>query len=243
MMTNETNDALEESFVTSRSKRPGRRVWTLFPDSDRLSWAVIFLDAELYIERVKAVSVLRQIQAVRHIPPLLAVFVSSESVDARHADYTCDPDYGTFLSQDVVPWLLDRYNQVDCDRIMIAGLSLSGLAAAYATITYPNRFRAAICQSPSFWWDDERFGSLLPQGGGARPAFWVSVGSEETERCISHAPSGLFQMSSQIEACQRGCDALKNAKYSVNYRIFRGGHDPERWREDLGLALSWVAKL
>jgi hypothetical protein len=125
-MLNETHGALEEAFVSSAAKPPGRRVWKMRPETEQPFCAAIFLDGELYIERV----------------------------------------------------------------------------------------------SP--------------------PGFWVSVGNQETERGVSHPPSGMLQQTSQIEACRRGCDALRAAGYNVNHRVFEGRHDPERWREDLVLALPWV---
>src|SRR5436190_13018804 len=100
-------DKLDESFIRNMSKTFGRRIWKLFPESGHPSCAVIFLDGELYLEKVMAVPVLRQLQAERNIPATLAIFVSSDSAAARHSDYTCDADYATFLSQEVVPWLLN----------------------------------------------------------------------------------------------------------------------------------------
>jgi enterochelin esterase-like enzyme len=239
-MLNETHGALEEAFVSSAAKPPGRRVWKMRPETEQPFCAAIFLDGELYIERVEAVPVLRQLQASGSIPPMLAVFVSSSSAAARHVDYTCDADYASFLSQDVVPWLLNSQAEVDCNHVTVVGLSLSGLAAAHAALTHHVEFRAAICQSPSFWWNDERLCSSLPKAIGSPPGFWVSVGNQETDRGVSHPPSGMLQQTSQIEACRRGCDALRAAGYNVNHRVFQGRHDPERWREDLVLALSWV---
>jgi enterochelin esterase-like enzyme len=236
----EMNDTLEESFISGTSKPFGRRIWKLYPESGRPSCAAIFLDGELYLEKVKAV-LLRQLEAERNIPPTLAVFVSSCSAAARHSDYTCDADYAAFLSQDLVPWLLNSHAEIG-DVMAMVGLSLSGLAVAHAALTYQSQFRAAICQSPSFWWNDESWSSSLPPASGSRPAFWISVGDQETDRGVSHPPSDLLQQKSQIESCERGCDALREAKYNVNYRVFQGGHDPERWREDLVLALPWVAK-
>jgi len=241
-MPNQTSSGLEESFVKSVAKPPGRRVWKLRAELGRANWAAIFLDGELYLERVMAVPVLRKLQASGDIPPFLAVFVSSGGDGARHSDYTCDASYGAFISEDVVPWLLSGHPGVETDRTTIVGLSLSGLAAAYTAISYPDKFSAAICQSPSFWWEDERFCSSLPQAAGSGPAFWVSVGNHETKCDISHPPSGLLQQTSQVDACERACNALRAAKYNVNRRVFQGGHDPERWREDLALAIPWVAK-
>src|SRR4029078_7812381 len=171
-MLNQTNSSLEVSFVNSVAKAPGRRVWILRPESDRPNWTAIFLDGELYLERVKAVSVLRQLEASGDIPPLLEICVSNDSATARHSDYTCDPGYGVFISEDVVPWLLSGQVDIDTYRTTIVGLSLSGLAAAHIALSYPNQFRAAICQSPSFWWEGERFCSSFPHAAGPSPRFW-----------------------------------------------------------------------
>jgi len=234
-------NTLEENFINIASTSRGRRIWKLNPELGRASCAALFLDGELYLERVNAVPVLRQLQAERKIPSTLAIFVSSNSAAARHSHYTCDADYTTFLVQDVVPWLLNSHGEIGCERMTIVGLSLSGLAAAYAALTHQSQFCSAICQSPSFWWNEERLSSSLPPATDSRPAFWISVGNQETERGLCHPPSGLLQLTSQIEACQRGCDALREARYNVSYRLFEGGHDPACWREDLVLALPWVA--
>jgi enterochelin esterase-like enzyme len=235
------NLTLEEGFVPSSSKPPGRRIWTLHPGSRTPTGAVVFLDAELYLENVKAESVLRTLQDSASIPPVTAVFVSNESAVARHTDFVCAAAYACFLSEDLVPWVLKNHPELDRDRVVIAALSLSGLAAAHAALTHSHHFRAAICQSPSFWWDDERFGASLPRATDASPAYWISVGNQETVHDVSHPPSGLRQHSSQLDACQRTCDALRAAGYNVNFRVFHGGHDPECWRDDLFLALPWIA--
>ena len=62
-------------------------------------------------------------------------------------------------------------------EIVIAGLSLSGLAAAYTATRHPAVFRAAICQSPSFWWERGRFAEELPPVTQDGPESWICVGS------------------------------------------------------------------
>jgi len=91
-------NTLEENFINIASTSRGRRIWKLNPELGRASCAALFLDGELYLERVNAVPVLRQLQAERKIPSTLAIFVSSNSAAARHSDYTCDADYTTFVS-------------------------------------------------------------------------------------------------------------------------------------------------
>jgi enterochelin esterase family protein len=230
---------MDEDFVWSESKSPGRRIWSAGVRTGVPAALLLFLDAELYLERVSAAQVVRQLEDEGRIPHVVSAFVSSHDRTARHADYVCDLGYSRFLSEEVVPFVGARHPEVNPERVVLIGLSLSGLAAAHAALT-TGRFAAAICQSPSFWWDNERLASSLPDAGSTSAAFWVSVGDRETESEVSHPPSGLFQGPSQRDSCERGAAALRAAGYRVSHRVFQGGHDPACWRDDLALALPWA---
>jgi enterochelin esterase-like enzyme len=229
---------MDEDFVQSDLKPPGRRIWTQASTGERAKRLLVFLDAELYLERVSARQLVTQLQHEGLIPPAVAVFVSSESAAARHSDFVCDSAYADFLSRDLVPHLLAKHS-VDSDAAVLIGLSLSGLAAAHAALT-TDRFQVGVCQSPSFWWGGERLPSLLPPINDVAPRLWVSVGDLETDRDVSHPPSGLFQATSQRDSCERVAAALGAAGCEVAYRRFHGGHDAACWRDDLALALPWA---
>lgn len=231
-------ESMEEEFVRSDSKPPGRRIWTRRSPVGLPSCLLVFLDAELYLERVGAAHVLKQLEDERRIPPVVSVFVSSHGAAARHCDYVCDSAFAHFLSSDLLPHALAQHPTVNADGVVLIGLSLSGLAAAHAALT-TSQFRAAVCQSPSLWWAQERLASSLPSPNGIAPAFWVSVGNLETESGVSHPPSALFQGTSQLDSCERGAAALRLGGYAVAYRVFPGGHDPACWRDDLALAIPW----
>lgn len=49
----------------------------------------------------------------------------------------------------------------------------------------------------------------------------------------------LAEIAQQLESCRRGAAALEHFGHTVAYREFRGGHDPNCWRDDLALALPW----
>jgi enterochelin esterase family protein len=163
------------------------------------------------------------------------VFLSAGGAAARHEDFVCRPDYARFVARDLVDSVRDEHPGVT--EIVIAGLSLSGLAAAYAATRHPAVFRAAVCQSPSFWWERGRFADELPPATPAGPEFWISVGSRETEAGLSHPPSGLRQELTQVAGCVSAAAALRAKGYGVSYREYDGGHDPGCWRDDLSLAL------
>ena len=229
---------LMERTLRCRSGMFERKVWSLAPPAGRPTAAILFLDAELYLERVGAAAVVRRLQERRAIPPAVAVFLSDGGAAARHEDFVCRPEYARFVARDLVGSVREEHPGVT--EIVIAGLSLSGLAAAYAATRHPAVFRAAVCQSPSFWWERGRFAEELPAATPAGPEFWICVGSRETEAGVSHPPSGLRQGLTQVAGCVSAAAALRAKGYRVSYREYDGGHDPECWRDDLSLALPWV---
>jgi enterochelin esterase family protein len=231
---------VNSDFVRSDVKPPGRRLWVLDSNAESPARLFVFLDGELYLEWVCAGDVVRQLQNDARTPPLAAVFVSNNGAAARHSDYVCDADYTWFLAQELLPFLIARHPNLSSASVVLIGLSLSALAAAHAAIS-TSCFRAAICQSPSFWWQQERFVSSLPEAGAGAAPFWVSVGDRETESGVSHPPSGLFQGTSQRDSCDRAVAAFRKAGYLVTSRLFPGGHDAACWRDDLALALRWAS--
>lgn len=232
------DERLVEAFVPSEIKSPGRRLWILPPARGDAQSLFVFLDAELYLERVGARTLIDQLHVEDKVPPSLAVFVAANDSASRHADFVCDPAYARFLSDDVLPFVRARMKSGPV-RVVLVGLSLSGLAVAHAAVL-TKRFDAVVCQSPSCWWEHERFSDSLPPAAENPPALWISVGDLETESGVSHPPSGLYQGTSQRESCTRAAAALVNVGYHVRYREFHGGHDPACWREDLAMALPWT---
>ena len=181
-----TYDTFEEHVIQASGMPGGRKVWTPTATAANACRAVVFLDAEIYIERVKAAAV---VSGLNNAEEIVAVFISDDSAAARHTDYTCNTQYSEFKVNDVLPWAAARYPRSSIDPAVVVGLSLSGLAAAFLAARFPRHFRAAVCQSPSFWWEKDKFVEFVPSVAG--PELWISVGDKETTQGESHAPSGL----------------------------------------------------
>jgi enterochelin esterase-like enzyme len=230
--------SLIASTVRARTGTLTRTVWTLAPLSPNPAAVVVFLDAEFYVERTMAPAVVRSVRDNRLIPDVAALFVSHDGQPSRQQDFACSPDYARFIAEDLVAWIQQQYPGVT--DIVIAGLSLSGLAATYIASRYPNVFRSVICQSGSFWWDRGRFSDELIAAARPGQEYWLCVGSLETDVNVSHGPGRLFQEWSQIAGCTSASAALRAKGYSVSYREYDGGHDFDCWREDLALALPRV---
>ncbi len=217
-----------------------RTVWTQAGVTAQPRRLALFLDAELYIQRVQAPQVLQSLQEQKVIPPVAAVYVSNDSAAARHVDYTCDAVYAAYIVDEIVDWTLQRHPSVDPQQLVLIGLSLSGLAVADIAVRFPACFQRVVCQSPSFWWQEERFRHRLPPKPDQAPDYWICVGTQETTAGVVHAPTGLRQETSQLDACQRTANAMRDQGYTVVDRTYDGGHDPSCWQADLQHALPWA---
>jgi enterochelin esterase family protein len=213
--------------VSSEFLNTPRKVWVqpaiLGPASDCL----IFLDAELYMDRVKAPDIVHDLQITGRLPPVASIYVSYLNTAARHIDFTCNETYSSFVST---------------ERFYLCGLSLSGLAAAFTAIRHPAVFSGVLSQSPSAWWNDGWLAESLQRIGPLAGRYWISVGNEELQEGLAHPPSGLFQKTSQLHSVRDFAQKLSAICGHVHYNEFSGGHDPACWAEELPQALTWLIR-
>ncbi|WLD13978.1 alpha/beta hydrolase [Planctellipticum variicoloris] len=222
--------------ITTERLNGSRRIW-LQPSADAACcW--IFLDAELYLDRVGAVQIVEQLLKDGGLPPVTFAYISSLDAAARHRDYTCSDDYATFLIREVIPWI--EQSQGRFERYYLGGLSLSGLAAAYALCRHPGVFSGGLCQSPSAWWNDEWLTAAIASQPARPGRLWVSVGNQELQQGVSHPPTGLFQQTSQLDSVRRLVRQLETSFSQVRSHEYDGGHDPACWAAELPDALTWV---
>lgn len=215
---------MEEQIVSSASGEYTRRVWRLEGAKDEP--LCVFLDAEFYLDRMDVAAILPGLTSAT------CLFVSHVDGATRHPDYTCNPRYAEFIVNDVLGAFDGK------DGHLICGLSLSGLAAAHMALIYPEIFPRAICQSGSFWWNDEWLTANIPPTQGK---FWISVGDQETEAGISHPPTGLRQDVSQIDGARRVAEALREQGADVKFQPYSGGHDFTGWLKELPQAMMWIS--
>lgn len=231
---------LEEHIVKSSSGEYSRKVWLLNGAKGATQKLCLFLDAEYYLNKMDAVPMLIDLQASGAIPLATCLFVSHVNGEARHADYTCNPSYARFIAEDIVHWAKERNEGISEYDNLICGLSLSGLESAYLTLTCPELFPYALCQSGSFWWNKEWLLGQAKSLSNKRSRLWISVGDQERESGVSHQPTGMRQEVSQVDATENIVEELKLLGYGVSYHLFSGGHDTVPWKEELPSALKWL---
>jgi enterochelin esterase family protein len=200
----------------------------------------LFLDGEHYWRDLDAVPLLNAMALAGEIPAMTFAFVGHVSAAARHEDYTCNEHYGQFIDKTVMTWLRREVPSLQEHDHVVAGLSLSGLMAAYLTLKYPRHFSGCLSQSGSHWWEHERFAQMARGQAPIGARFWLSVGDQETQVNVKHPPTGLHQEISQIEGVQRAAQVLKGIGGTVRFHEYQGGHSIQCWREELSAALRWV---
>jgi enterochelin esterase family protein len=213
-----------------------RTIWLQPPKTGPAVRCVTLLDGELYIERVRAPAIVEKLQREGDLRPTSFVYVSSFDAAARHRDFTCNDDYSSFLVHDVLPYVEQSHGRYE--QHYLGGLSLSGLAAAFAILRRPGVFAGGLCQSPSAWWNGEWLTSSIANSSQGR--FWISVGDQEVQKDINHPPTGLYQETSQLESVRRLTEQLRQTKSTVRWHEFCGGHDPLCWASELPAALRWL---
>jgi enterochelin esterase family protein len=218
-----------------------REVWIQSSRAIPATVCLIFLDAELYLERVGGAAILNQAQEDARLPRLDTVFLSSRNAAARHADFTCNAEFSRALATELPRWI-ERTTRTAYERYLLCGLSLSGLCAAYTAVEFPEIFAGALCQSPSAWWNDEWLAASLAGRRSEAGRFWVSVGDAELETDVTHPPTGLRQKTSQVASVRRLASALQNAGHIIHFSEYQGGHDPKCWAEELAAALEWLTR-
>lgn len=169
----------------------------------------IFLDAELDLEPMEAPATVEKLQASGEIPPTACLFVSHLNGEARQHDYTCNDRYAEFVAVDLVKWLRERSGLAEASGHLLAGVSLSGLQAAFTSIKHPGLFSAVLSHSGSFWWEREWLTGNLSRFPRSDAKYWLSVGTKETAKDIHHPPTGLHQEIDQISGVRNFADALR----------------------------------
>lgn len=214
----------EEHVLESAYGKFTRKVWLVRGAQGEQSKLCVFLDAEYYLDRMDALSILDDLQAQNRIPALTYAFVSNQDHAARHEDYACNRRYARYIAEDLFRWAAGQCPGISPEDNLICGLSLSGLASAHIALTHPHRFSRGLCQSGSFWWNDEWLARNVDARRRTAGRFWLSVGDQETQCGITHPPSGMRQDVSQIAAVQNLAGALEANGATVHLNLFAGSH-------------------
>lgn len=225
--------------VASKALRGDRAVWVYRPagyDPAHEPYPTLVLtDGRSYLSQLSVNNTLDNLIDAGQIPPLLVVGVTSSE---RGQDLRCNPDFGVFIAEELLPWLETRENAAARpEAVAIGGYSLGGLAAACAALQHPGRIGMVLAQSGSFRRsepgasDPEAVARLIAESERRPIRFYLEVGTEEIGPLFGEDPSTLT-------ANRHLRDVLTAKGYEVTYVERSSGHEPVAWRETLHLGLK-----
>lgn len=217
-----------------------RLIWVRPPrDPSSAAHLGVFLDGELYRDRVGASSVIEDLEG--DVADSWFVFVSTQSVEARWLECACHRPFARFVVEELLLWLSARHPELRAVRHRtLIGLSYTGLAAAFVAREFPGVFQRVVSQSGSFWWNDCWLTEQYRSSARVPTDFFLDVGIDELAENVLHR-EGVLQAISQLEGVRRFRDVLRLKRHTVRYVEFDGGHDFAAWRKTLPDALRWAS--
>jgi predicted alpha/beta superfamily hydrolase len=155
-----------------------------------------------------AVDMIRVMQLVRHLPPLLVVGIGyrlgtlGETAEIRGRDLTPSDDryfamgYETppkmggadaflgFIRTELMPWVAGHY-EIDPDDATYFGDSLGGLFGTYVLLSQPDAFQRYAIGSPSLWWRSyatfKQEAAYAETHDDLRAKVFFGIGGDETQ--------------------------------------------------------------
>lgn len=231
---------LTQFQISGESYNKPRKVWVQPALGGPVVDCLVFLDAEFYIEKMQAPTIIANLQESGDVPPVTSIYLSHVDTTARASDFSCNPAFASFAAVDLPLWIEQTVGRFE--RFFLCGLSLSGLAAMFTALQYPTAYWGVLSQSPSAWWDDERLLSSLTPDKRSGSRVWISAGDQELQENVMHSPAGLFQKASQRDSVRRLAKSLEGLCREVHYTEFPGGHDMACWAQELPSALRWLMR-
>ncbi len=200
----------------------------------------VFLQRE-WVDELAVPATLEKLVAAGEIPPTIAVVVDTST--ERPTDLGNSAKFDRFMTADLLPWLRAKLGGLpEPKNVVIAGISVGGLAATYVGYRHPDVFGNVLAQSGAFWRGNEGANDppeWLTNEFRNKPRlplrFYIEVGSEETRRTANGV---VF-----LEANRRLRDVLTAKQYVVRYsEVPRNIHDPEHVRPTLAAGIVYLSK-
>ena len=228
-----TEYQIKSSFLSAP-----RKAW--IHHAEKAETCLLFLDGELYTDRVKAPEVIAAARASNSLQPVTCVYLPNLSAVDRHEVFTGNERFASFVALEMPRWIERETGRFE--RLLLCGLSLSALQAIFAALQHSDIFAGVLVQSPSAWWQDEWLASSLRTQPSSRGRYWLSVGTHELQEDTTHPPTPLIQKASQLASVHRLATRMANVGHDIHLHEYDGGHDPVCWGAELPRALEWLLK-
>lgn len=116
----------------------------------------VIMDGECWTRVADLPTALDNLIAAGKLAPTVVAFVHTADVAdapaARIRENICNPALTTLLCEELPPLLAEFGVSTDPARKVLAGNSLTGLAAAFTAVERPDAYGNVLANSGSFWW-------------------------------------------------------------------------------------------
>lgn len=199
--------------------------------SDRQKYpSLIVTDGGEFLSLAKMNVVLDNLIAEMRMPPVIAIFVDPRTrpgdaaSNRRMTEYAMNERFVSFLSQELLPKLRRTYPLADApESTAIAGASMGGLIAAYASFRDPSVFGLCAAQSPSLWWAKDSMLTLLRSSEKKPIRFYIDTGT----------------LHDALPQSRKMRDILTAKGYDVSYGEYPEGHNWSNWRSRFAALLTF----
>lgn len=213
-------------------------------------WPLLLLfDRDAWLQKVPTSALLDRLIVEGRLPPMAALLVGHPTPEHRGRELPCNADFADAMALELLPWVRAQAPvAADPQRVVVAGASYGGLAAAWLGLRHPQLFGRVLSLSGSFWWSPEAApGGSAPSLDDRREGEWLTQQFAQAQLGdVSFVLSaGLFERSAPndgpgiLETTRHLRDVLRARGKAVQHREFAGGHDYLAWQRELieGLAL------
>ncbi|PTY38694.1 enterochelin esterase [Saccharospirillum sp. MSK14-1] len=211
-----------------------RSIWIYDTGGNEERPLVLLLDGQHWANHFPVYSALSSATAVGKIPAALYVLIDSIDLEQRQNDLGCSEAFWLAIQEELLPKIQADYSFTSRpERTVVCGQSLGGLSALYANLRWPERFGAALAQSPSLWWPDRDW--VAPDFGEPRRRQAGATGWLTEQTRLQPSTGRIFMEvgtgeASMVDLLDSHTQALVDCGYEVHSRHYAGGHDWLCWR-------------
>ncbi len=174
-----------------------------------------------------------------HRGELADIIVACSHPVRRLVEYADHAPHAAFITDELVPWMAERYPLVDAPEARcLMGASFGAVAALSTAVRAPGRYGRLLLQSGSFAFTDI---GASPRGPAFEPVVrFVNEFRDRPRRVSERVYVSCGQYESLIYENRSLVPLLGATGMEVKYEEARDGHNWENWRDRLRAGLTWL---